>query len=582
MRCALQARSAPLAGGFRAITGKEAPMRKVLTVITLGLVVFSLLAVGPAQLEQSVQASSHREAPSTSVDPGADATDVYAFVDPNAPTRVTLLMNFIPFQLAQGGPNFYRFDDNIQYVMRIDNNGDAVTDIQVVFTFRTVVLNANTFLFNTGPVTSLNDPDLNIRQYYSVQIIRGNAPNTTTETITAVTPAPGSPAGFPFQVAPPNVGIRSTPNYENTLALPAIFQGNSTRGAVQFFAGSRDEGFFIDVGSIFDLVGLRPFNTAHVAPLPNAPGVDGTAGVNVSTIAMQFPITGLTASGGTPTGPTDPSAVIGVYSASLRRAMIAFSEDRSGGVTFSGNFVQVSRLGNPLINELIVPLGLKDRFNASIPSMDAQVLPFVLDPEPARLLGTGGPNPAASGLPAGPQDPDIYPTINVPPPPRSDVAIVFLTGIPGLNLDTNRAGPGVAAFPGQPANTVPHEVLRLNLGIPPTAGTASAAGTANRLGFLGGDNAGYPNGRRVGDDVPDIELRVLAGATPLTPAFNIAPNNILGDGVNENDRPFLTRFPYLATPWSGYDSPTTAEPRGIGTTNTNAPANPRAEPTPRP
>ncbi len=329
--------------------GKEAPMRKVLTVITLGLVVFSLLAVGPAQLEQSVQASSHREAPSTSVDPGADATDVYAFRDPVDPAQVTLIMNFIPFQLAQGGPNFYRFDDNIQYAMRIDNNGDAVTDIQFVFTFRTVVLNPNTFLFNTNQVTSLNDPDLNIRQFYSVQVVRGNAPNTVTATMTPAVPAPGSPAGFPFQVAPPNIGIRSTPNYEATLAQAAITNSNTSFGQATFFAGPRDEGFFIDVGSIFDLLGLRPFNTAHVAPLPNAPGVDGTAGVNVSTIAMRLPISSLTSTGAAPTGPNDPNAVIGVYSASLRRAMIAFSEDRSGGVTFSVNFVQVSRLGNRLI-----------------------------------------------------------------------------------------------------------------------------------------------------------------------------------------------------------------------------------------
>jgi hypothetical protein len=546
-------------------------MRKVLTVITLGLVVFSLLAIGPAQLEQSVQASSHREAPSTSVDPMADATDVYAFVDPELPTQVTLIMNFIPFQLPQGGPNFYRFDDNIQYAMRIDNNGDAVTDIQIVFTFRTVVANPNTFLFNTGPVTSLNDPDLNIKQFYSVQVIRGNAPNTTTETILPI-PAPGSPAGFPFQVAPPNIGIRSTPNYETALAQPAITTASTSRGNTTFFAGSRDEGFYIDIGSIFDLGGLRPFNTAHVAPLPNAPGVDGTAGLNVSTIAMRVPISAVTSTGAAPTGPSDPNAVIGVYSASLRRAMIAFAEDRSGGVTFSGNFVQVSRLGNPLVNELLIPLGMKDRFNASLPGTDAQFLPFVLDPEPARLIGYAG-SPAAF---------DLYPSFQAPAPPRNDVATIFLTGIPGLNLDTDRVGNGVAAFTGQPADTVPQERLRVNLGIPPAAGTANTAGTPNRLGFLGGDIAGFPNGRRVGDDVVDIELRVLAGATSFTPTFNVSPNNILGDGVNENDRPFRTSFPYLATPWSGYDSPTTAEPRGIGTTNTNAPPDVNPEPTPRP
>lgn len=546
-------------------------MRRLLTGAVLGLLLFSLLSIGPTR--RPVQASSHREAPSTSVDPMADATDVYAFVDPVDPTQVTLIMNFIPFQLPQGGPNFYRFDDNIQYAMRIDNNGDAVTDIQIVFTFRTVVGNTNTFLYNTGPVTSLNDPDLNIKQYYSVQFIRGNAPNTTTETVVPPVPAPGSPAGFPFQVAPVNIGPRSTPNYETNLAAPAVTAvPNSLGSNTLFFAGQRDEGFFVDVGSVFDLLGLRPFNTAHVLPLPNAPGVDGTAGFNVSTIAMRFPIRVLTSTSAPLTGPNDPRAVIGVYSASLRRAIIAFAENGSGGVTFSGNFVQVSRLGNPLVNEVLVPLGMKDRFNASLPGADAQFLPFVLDPEPARLIGYAGSPPAF----------DLYPSFNAPAPPRNDVATVFLTGIPNLNVQTDQVGNGVAAFTGQPADTVPQERLRLNLAIPPTPGTASAAGTPNRLGFLGGDNAGFPNGRRVGDDVVDIELRVLAGATPFTPAFNVSPNNLLGDGVNTNDRPYLTAFPYLATPWAGYDVPTAQDSRAVGTTDTTAPAVPRPEPTPRP
>jgi hypothetical protein len=550
-------------------------MRRLLTVAVLGLLVFSLLSISPTN--RTVEASSHREAPSSSVDPMSDATDVYAFVDPNNPAYVTLIMNFIPFQLPQGGPNFYRFDDNIVYAMRIDNNGDAVTDIQIQFRFRTVVGNPNTFLYNTGPVTSLSDPDLNIKQFYSVTIVRGNAPNTTNETINPNVTAVGSPAGFPFAVPPVNIGPRSTPNYEQ-LADAAQAAAPSSRGTLRFFAGQRDEGFFVDVGSAFDLFGLRPFNSAHLITntgdnrnptLANAPGVDGLAGFNVSTIAMQLPITALTSNGLTPTGPTDPRAVISVYSASSRPAMIVFAEDRSGTAAISGNLVQVSRLGNPLVNELLIPLGMKDRFNASLPGDDAQFLNFVLDPEPARLIGYAGSPPAF----------DLYPTFQAPAPPRSDVATVFLTGIPNLNLQTNTSSnPSVPAFTGQPANTVPQERMRLNMAIAPTAGTATAAGTANRLGFLGGDNAGFPNGRRVGDDVVDIELRVLAGATTFTPAFNVAPNNQLGDGANENDRPFRITFPYLAQPHAGYDSPNGR----TGTVNTNAPAAPPAEPTPRP
>jgi hypothetical protein len=544
-------------------------MRRLLRAAYVGLLVFSMLATGT--FNNAVRASSHREAPSTSVDPMADGTDVYAFVDPNDPSKVNLIMNFIPFQLPQGGPNFYRFDDNIQYAMRIDNNGDAVTDIQYIFRFRTVVGNPNTFLYNTGPVTSLNDPDLNIKQFYSISVVRGNAPNTTTTAINPTTAATGSPAGFPFAVPPVNVGVRSTPNYEANLAQPAITTVNTSSGDARVFAGQREEGFFVDTGSAFDLFALRPFNPFHVIPRAQTPGVDGLAGLNVNTIALQVPIPAVTANGVMPTGPNDPNAVISVYSASSRQAMIAFAEDRSGTVTFSGNFVQVSRLGNPLVNEVLIPLRLKDRFNASLPGTDAQFLPFILDPEPGRLFGYAGSPPAF----------DVYPAFNAPAPPRNDVATIFLTGIPNLNLQTNTSSnPSVPAFGGQPANTVPQERLRLNLAIPPSPGTASPTGTANRLGFLGGDLAGFPNGRRVGDDVVDIELRVLAGATPFNgPEFNQAPNKNLGDGVNQNDVPFLTVFPYLATPRSGYDSPTGVEAVG---TNTNAGSIAPPTPTPRP
>jgi hypothetical protein len=528
-----------------------------------------MLAAGT--FSTAVRASSHREAPSTSVDPVVDGTDVYAFVDPNDPTKVNLIMNFIPFQLPQGGPNFYRFDDNVEYAMRIDNNGDAITDIQYVFRFRTVVGNPNTFLYNTGPVTSLNDPDLNIKQFYSINVIRGNAPNTTTTTLTPTTTAAGSPAGFPFAVPPVNVGPRSTPDYETNLAQPAVATISTASGDARVFAGQREESFFIDVGAAFDLFALRPFNSAHLIPRTNTPGVDGLAGFNISTIAMQVPVATVTKTGAAPTGPNDPNAVIGVYSASSRPAMIAFAEDRSGRATISGNFVQVSRLGNPLVNELIIPLGMKDRFNASLPGNDSQFLNFVLDPEPGRLFGY----PGAAGSPG--KLFDVYPSFDAPAPPRSDIGVIFLTGVGGLNAQTNTSGsPSVAAFPLQPPNTIPQERLRLNLAIAPSVGTNTGTGTGNRLGFIAGDPAGFPNGRRLGDDVVDIELRVLAG---VLGGNNVAPNNQLGDGVNQNDVPFMTVFPYLATPRSGYDSPTST---AVGTTNTDAVAVVPPSPTPRP
>ncbi len=509
-------------------------MRRLLDVAAVGLLMFSLLAIG---LPLTARASSHREAPSTSVDPMADNTDVYAFRDPNDPTRVNIIANYIPFQLAQGGPNFYRFDDNINYAINIDNNGDAIPDIRLEWRFSTLVRSGDTFLYNTGQVTSLDDPDLNIRQVYTVTALI----NGVQTTIASNVPVP-----------PTNIGPRSTPNYEANLAQPAITTVNTARGAVTLFAGQRDDPFFIDIGSFFDLLGLRPFNDPHIIRMPNAPGVDGLAGVNVSTIAVQMPITAVTANGATPTGVNDPNAIVGVWATASRRSTIVFDPNRTGAVTFSGDFTQVSRLGQPLVNELIVPLNRKDRFNASFPSEDMQFLPFVQRPEPARLIDL------------------LYgPNVDVPPDTdadgREDVVTVFLTGVPGLN---------------RPANVTPSEQARLNLAVPP-----AAIGSENRLGVLGNDLAGFPNGRRPQDDVVDIELRVLAGVLFQPPAgqirggaFDREPNNRLGDGVNENDRPFLTRFPYIATPWAGYDSPGAR----TGTTDTNAPSAVVPEPTPRP
>src|SRR5215212_6032411 len=302
-------------------------MRRFLTIAAVGVLALSSLVVGPGG-PPAAEASSHREAPGTSADPMVDATDVYAFVDPNDTSRVTMIMNFIPFQLPQGGPNFYKFDDNVVYAMRIDNNGDAVTDIQLQFRFKTLVRNQNTFLYNTGQVTSFADPDLNVMQYYSITLVTGNAPNTTSTAIRPFAIAGGAPDGFPFAVAPANIGPRSTPDYETNLGGPAVRTACASGFCGRFFAGPRDEGFYVDLGSAFDLLGLRPFNSAHLLPRAAAPGVDGTAGLNVHSIAMQVPINMLTANHQTPTGPADPNAVISLYSAASRPAMTALAEDR--------------------------------------------------------------------------------------------------------------------------------------------------------------------------------------------------------------------------------------------------------------
>ena len=440
----------------------------------------ALLGVGTGSLR--LQASSHREAPLISADPLADNTDVYAFVSPVNPDRVTLIANFIPLQAPYGGPNFFKFDDNVLYEIMVDNDGDAVEDVTFQFRFRTEVRNPNTFLYNTGPITSLDSPNWNVRQFYSVT--RMDGPRRRGR---------GTVLGQDLPSPPVNVGLRSTPNYDQ-LAAAAIRQlPNNT----QVFAGQRDDPFFVDL-NVFDLLAVPPAD-------PN--NSDSLAGFNVHTIAIEVPITSLSANGSRPSSPTDPNAVIGVWSTASRPSVTS----RGGGQErHSERFVQVSRLGNPLVNEVVVPLGTKDAFNSLEPTQDAAALPFVLDPEVPKLLA------ALFG-------------ITSPPAPRNDLVTIFLTGIPNLT---------------QPPNVTPSEQLRLNLAISPVS-------NPNPFGVLGGDPAGFPNGRRLGDDVVDIALRAMAGATPLTPGFNNGINAQLGDGVPANDRLSLATFPFVPSPTPG-------------------------------
>ena len=467
----------------------------------LPFVALALIAIWMGPL----RASSHREAPLISEDPVADNTDTYAFVSPDKPDTVTLVANWIPLEEPAGGPNFYKFGDDVLYQINIDNDGDANDDIVYEFRFKTDIQNRNTFLYNTGPITSLTDPNFNIRQTYSVTRIRHG--------VRAV-------LGRELATPPVNIGPRSTPSY-GALAAQGV---HTLADGSLVFAGQRDDPFFVDLGSVFDLLGLRPLNTAHVIPLPTAAGVDGLKGFNVHTIALQVPKRLLTHDGSAGSDSSNPNSIIGVYSTTLRRRVRVLRSDwddsegsrdsDDGHDSFdSRDWVQVSRLGMPLVNEVIIPLAGKDRFNASDPSNDQQFLPFVLDPEPARLI------------------PVLYPGVSVPPAPRSDLVAIFLTGIPGLN---------------QPPHVKPSEMIRLNMGFAPSS-------SPNRLGLLGGQNDGFPNGRRLMDDVVDIELRALAGATPFTPTFNVSPNNILTDGVDANDQMFLSTFPYVPLPSQGYD-----------------------------
>ncbi|HUK33784.1 MAG TPA: DUF4331 domain-containing protein [Vicinamibacterales bacterium] len=443
-------------------------------------------------------ASSHREAPLISADPLADNTDVYAFVSPDATDTVTLIADWIPLEAPNGGPNFYKFGDDVLYRINIDNDGDADDDIVYEFRFTTTTLNSHTFLYNTGPITSLDDPAFNVRQTYSLTRIDRFGRHVL---------------GRDLATPPVNVGARSTPSYD-ALAAAAV---HALPDGSRVFAGQRDDPFFVDLGSVFDLLGLRPFNAAHKIPMANAPGVDGLRGVNTHTVALQVPKRLLTHDGSLATDANNTNSIIGVYSTTLRRHL-RLDDDRDDHHGRDGDddrhdWVQVSRLGMPLVNEVIIPLARKDRFNASDPKNDAQFASFVTSPEPAGLIAA------------------LYPGVTVPPSPRNDLVAIFLTGIAGLN---------------QPAHVKASEMIRLNMAIPPSV-------APNRLGLLAGQLDGFPNGRRLGDDVVDIELRALSGGTPFTPSFNHAPNNVLGDGVDSNDKPFLPNFPYVASPFPGYE-----------------------------
>jgi hypothetical protein len=462
-------------------------------------VLVALVCVGLSPL----RASSHREAPLISQDPLADNTDVYAFVSPERPDRVVLISNFIPLQFPSSGPNFWRFDDNVLYEIMVDNTGDAVEDVTYQFRFRTEVRNPNTFLYNTSVVTSFDDPDLNVRQFMNITRVAGPR-RTGAATLLAES----------LPVMPANVGATSIGDYSGPLGsgVQTIAPG------IRTFAGPRDEGFYVDLGATFDLLQLRSLVGGR------GPAIDSLAGFNVHSIALEVPIAQLTRNGNQPTLVADPNATIGVWSTASRPAVTTRA---AGSQAASGAFVQVSRLGNPLVNEVVIPLSTKDAFNALEPTGDGAALGFVTDPLLPPLMTA------------------LF-KVSTPPTPRNDLVTIFLTGIPGLNQ--------IGTSPR------PSEMLRLNTAVPPSA-------SPHRLGVLAGDLAGFPNGRRVGDDVVDIALQAMAGATPLTPEFVRAPNNELGDGVSSNDRPYIERFPFLTSPNTGRD-------------NTGGPTIPRTSPQP--
>jgi hypothetical protein len=461
--------------------------------------------------------SSHREAPAISLDPAADSADVYAFVSPDDPTTVTLIANYVPLQAPPGGPNFFEFGDDVLYSLFIDNDGDALPEITYQFRFGTTYQDPDTFLYNTGPITSLDDPHWNKRQHYSVSVIRSNGKGNKQS---HAQDGKGKVLGQGLACPPCNVGPRSTPNYE-ALAAAAVHQLPSGETV---FAGQRNDGFFVDLGAIFDLGDIRPIQNLHLIPTPAAPAVDPLKSMNIHTIAIKVPIKMLTRDGSVPTDPSQAVAVLGIWTGASRRKVIVQEGHRKQK---TGPWTQVSRLGNPLFNEVIVPIGDKDRWNAVDPIDDAGFVKYVKQPELAKLLPV--------------LYPGAFPHLAAFTADRADLEAILLTGIPSGVV------PGFQNF----TSTKPADMLRLNVAIPP-------ASSPNALGVVGGDLAGFPNGRRVFDDVVSIELKAVAGATIPLVAPSYTPDAAVGAVSSYltpgNDR-YQATFPYLGTPHDGFDTP---------------------------
>ena len=447
----------------------------------------AFLGAGPAQ------ASSHREAPLTAGDPKVDNTDVYAFVSPEKTDTVTLIANWIPFEEPNGGPNFYPFQAGAYYDINIDNNGDGKRDVIYRWQFKDVdTRGTNTFLYNNGPVTTLDDANLLFKQTY---------------TLTKITPYYRHVIASGV-AAPSNVGPASMPNYRS-LHDQAIVE--NVKGGGRAFAGQADDSFFLDL-RVFDL--LYGGNLSEV-------GQDTLKGYNVNTVALQVPKSAVTLHHDATNNP-----VIGVWSSTSKQPM----DLATGATAKKSAYQQVSRLGNPLVNELVIPAGLKNAFNTLKPTADAtipRVVQAVTDPELPKLIK------GIYGVPA-------------PATPRNDLVEIYLTGIAknAPTLDGTKA-PIQADLNSQILNKdvdakkfQPSEMLRLNTAVPVTA-------QPNRLGVIGGDLQGFPNGRRPTDDVVDISIQAVEGAAQTG---KIVDALAAGDKVDKNDHAFDATFPYLAMP----------------------------------
>ena len=489
-------------------------------------------------------AANHREAPITALDHKADIADFFAFVSYDDPSKVTFILDVDPLLEPSNGPTHFPFDPELLYSIKIDNDHDAVADLIFELRFQTEVRLPGVFTglvgaaggivapANSPPpvppgtlivppaVTALDGPGsegLGLRQTYTVSLRSGG---------------PGAPAvslseGQTLYAVPTNAGPRTMPDY------PALAdQGLYDLGAgVRVFAGTVEDPFWIDLGAAFDSLNLRPdaFETGVAGVLSDAQddaddlnfAPDDVAGFNVNAIAIEVPITLVTADGKTHPA-NDPLATIGAWGTTSRQKVKSLSAIPGQAARTRGRFVQIQRMANPLINELIIGVGSKDKFSMSRPQDDAQFADFALDPVLARVLNAVYDATVAPGI------------LPIPEPPRVDL------------LPLVQYLPPIAAA-GTPPGPVA-DLLRLNTGVPPTA-----IDDRSRLGLLGGDPAGFPNGRRVSDDVTDIALRAVLGVL-AGGKFGGFPHNRVGDGVNANDAEYRETFPYLGYAHSGVES----------------------------
>jgi hypothetical protein len=518
---------------------------KKLKAAVIGVLAVLVSVSGLLPSWDATRAANHREAPITALDHKADIADYFAFVSYDNPDKVTFILDVDPLLEPSNGPNYFPFDPEILYAIKIDNNNDAVADVTFEFQFQTEIRAPGVFTSYVGAGNGITSPanapkdlagnvppttavivppavtaldgagseGLSLRQSYSVTMIVGSGLGAQRVRLTNST-------GRPLYAVPSNVGPRTMPNYP-ALVQKGIYDLGS---GVRVFAGTVDDPFWIDLGAAFDSLNFRSEGFVVPGVLTDAQDADDTrnfaaddvSGYNVNAIALEVPISMLTRVGRRVPA-NDPAATIGTWGTTSRPRVKVLPFNPGEPAQLSSDYVQIQRMGNALFNELIIGTGSKDKFSMSQPKDDSQFANFALDPVLARVLNA------------------IYrEALPVPDAPRTDL-LPLVQYLPPIAAASTPKGP-VA------------DLLRLNTGV-----AATPARERKRNGLLAGDPAGYPNGRRVGDDVTDISARAVAGVL-AGGRFAGFPHNRIGDGVNANDAPYLEVFPYVAYAWDGRNS----------------------------